>query len=133
MHPVSEILKHTTNDQLIWGDIIDLKPLDRFAFNNIVLMGDAAHATTPNMGQGACMAIEDAAVLANCLSSTEEPFKAFQKFETLRLARTKKIVSGSWRLGRIAQVENPYAHVAAQRSCPCNTSESDGKADEISL
>ncbi len=105
--PVAEILQRTTNDRLIWGDIIDLKPLDRFAFNNIVLMGDAAHATTPNMGQGACMAIEDAAVLANCLSSNTEPATAFRNFESLRLARTRKIVAGSWRLGRIAQVDDP--------------------------
>jgi len=119
--PVSEILQHTSNEQLIWGDIIDLKPLDRFAFHNIVLMGDAAHATTPNMGQGACMAIEDAAVLANCLSSNEEPIKAFQNFETLRLARTRKIVSGSWRLGKIAQVEDPilmWLRNAAVRATP---------------
>lgn len=105
--PVSDILRSTSDDQLLWNDIIDLKPLDRFAFNNIVLVGDAAHATTPNMGQGACMAIEDAAVLANCLSRDDEPARAFQKFESIRLERTKKIVSESWRLGRVAQLEHP--------------------------
>ncbi len=105
--PVSDILRNTTNDQLLWNDIIDLKPLERFAFNNVVLAGDAAHATTPNMGQGACMAIEDAAVLANCLNTNEEPARAFQQFERVRLTRTKKIVSESWRLGRVAQLENP--------------------------
>ncbi|HYI78870.1 MAG TPA: FAD-dependent monooxygenase, partial [Chryseolinea sp.] len=55
--PIPEILQHTKDQQLIWNDIIDIKPLKRFAFERILLMGDAAHATTPNMGQGACMAI----------------------------------------------------------------------------
>jgi 2-polyprenyl-6-methoxyphenol hydroxylase-like FAD-dependent oxidoreductase len=59
------------------------------------------------MGQGACMAIEDAAVLANCLGADKEPASAFQQFERVRLTRTKKIVSESWRLGRVAQLENP--------------------------
>lgn len=105
--PVPSILRNTADDQLIWGDIIDIKPLSRFAFNNIVLMGDAAHATTPNMGQGACMAIEDAVVLANLISSYSNVHDAFIKFETLRRPRTEKIVNGSWNLGRIAQFENP--------------------------
>ena len=52
------------------GDIIDIKPIGQYAFNNIVLIGDAAHATTPNMGQGACQAIEDAVVLADELEKT---------------------------------------------------------------
>jgi 2-polyprenyl-6-methoxyphenol hydroxylase-like FAD-dependent oxidoreductase len=67
--PIPSLIKNTRNEQLIWGDIIDLKPLTQFAFDNIVLMGDAAHATTPNMGQGACMAIEDAVVLSNLLGT----------------------------------------------------------------
>jgi 2-polyprenyl-6-methoxyphenol hydroxylase-like FAD-dependent oxidoreductase len=92
---------------LIWGDIIDIKPLSRFAFGNIALMGDAAHATTPNMGQGACMAIEDAVVLANLISTHSNVQNAFVKYETLRRPRTEKIVNGSWNLGRIAQLENP--------------------------
>jgi len=124
--PVKEIISHTRNDQLIWGDIIDLRPLDNFAFGNIVLMGDAAHATTPNMGQGACMAIEDAVILANCLTRTTDPEAAFKQFESVRLPRTKKIVNGSWRLGRVAQIENPlliWLRNAAVRATPPNVAE----------
>ena len=105
--PITSILRNTSDDQLIWGDIIDIKPLSRFAFNNIVLMGDAAHATTPNLGQGACMAIEDALILANLISANSTVDDAFVKFETLRRPRTEKIVNASWNLGRIAQFENP--------------------------
>ncbi len=65
--PVVQLLLRTRDEQLIWSDINDVAPINRFAFNNIALMGDAAHATTPNLGQGACMALEDAAVMANCI------------------------------------------------------------------
>lgn len=106
--PVAEILKKTKNEQLIWGDIIDLKPIKKFAFSNIVLAGDAAHATTPNMGQGACMAIEDAAVLANCLEEYSTAEEAFQKFENKRIVRTTKIVNDSWTIGKVAQLENTF-------------------------
>jgi 2-polyprenyl-6-methoxyphenol hydroxylase-like FAD-dependent oxidoreductase len=104
--PVSDILKKTKNEQLIWGDIIDLKPIKKFAFGKVVLAGDAAHATTPNMGQGACMAIEDAAVLSNCIEEYTVVEEAFQKFEEKRISRTTKIVNNSWTIGKIAQLEN---------------------------
>jgi 2-polyprenyl-6-methoxyphenol hydroxylase-like FAD-dependent oxidoreductase len=58
------------------------------------------------MGQGACMAIEDAATLANGLLKYE-PEDAFRKFETHRIGRTTKIVNQSWRFGKLAQIENP--------------------------
>ncbi len=104
--PVTALLEMTPDDQIIWNDIIDLKPMRRFAFGRIVLMGDAAHATTPNLGQGACMAIEDAATLANALAAYA-PEEAFRRFETHRIRRTTSIVNQSWNFGRIAQLENP--------------------------
>lgn len=105
--PVPEILKKTRDEQLIWSDIMDLEPIRQFAFGNIVLMGDAAHATTPNMGQGACMAIEDAAVLSNCLENYATTEEAFRQFEVKRIGRTTRIVNTSRTLGRVAQWENP--------------------------
>lgn len=123
---VQKILEHTADRQLIWSDIIDLKPLKQFAFGNMVLMGDAAHATTPNMGQGACMAIEDAVVLANCLEDYSTPEEAFKQFERKRLPRTTKIVRDSWRLGKVAQWENPVLtrlRNVALRSTPASVVE----------
>jgi 2-polyprenyl-6-methoxyphenol hydroxylase-like FAD-dependent oxidoreductase len=105
--PIPEILKYTEDRQLIWNDIIDIKPLKKFAFGRIVLIGDAAHAPTPNMGQGACLAIEDAVILANTIESSQSVEAAFRLFEQKRIKRTTTIVNGSWRLGRIAQWENP--------------------------
>lgn len=105
--PVPHVLAQTRDEDVIWNDIIDLEPIAQFAFNNIVLLGDAAHAITPNMGQGACQAIEDAVVLAEQLTSGQEPADAFLAFEKRRLKRTRFIVERSWRLGKMAQWEAP--------------------------
>lgn len=104
--PIPSILKHTLNENLIWGDINDLKPLDKYAYNNILLIGDASHATTPNLGQGACQAIEDAVILADELKNSVDIIKAFKLFERRRLKRTHWIVNESSFLGKIAQLEN---------------------------
>lgn len=104
--PIPQVLEHTRDDQLIWGDIIDIKPISRFAFGRVVLAGDAAHATTPNLGQGACMAIEDAATLMNALSRYPAE-EAFARFETHRIRRTTGIVNQSWTFGKLSQLENP--------------------------
>ncbi|WP_019947906.1 FAD-dependent monooxygenase [Hymenobacter aerophilus] len=106
--PVPELLALTHNDGLLWNDILDLPPLPHFARGPVLLLGDAAHATTPNMGQGAGMAIEDAAVLARCLrASPTNVWAAFNSFEQRRRARTARIVRTSWQLGRVGQLESP--------------------------
>ncbi|MBL7843155.1 MAG: FAD-dependent monooxygenase [Cyclobacteriaceae bacterium] len=105
-HPIPEIISSTPSENLIWSDISDLEPISRFAFNRVLLIGDAAHATTPNLGQGACLGIEDALVVADELSRNADPVAAFQSFEAKRLERAHFIVNTSYRLGKIAQVEN---------------------------
>lgn len=105
---IQTLLSRTSNEALIWSDIIDIRPLQHFAFGNIVLIGDAAHATTPNMGQGACQGIEDAIVLADELSKRTVPQDAFKFFEKRRLSRTRDITNTSWVLGKMAQMENSF-------------------------
>jgi 2-polyprenyl-6-methoxyphenol hydroxylase-like FAD-dependent oxidoreductase len=105
--PVKEIIANTNPVDMIKNDIIDIPPIKRFAFGRIVLLGDAAHATTPNLGQGACMAVEDAVVLANCLEISSEVVPAFQEYETRRVSRTTKIVNSSFQMGKVGQVANP--------------------------
>jgi 2-polyprenyl-6-methoxyphenol hydroxylase-like FAD-dependent oxidoreductase len=71
-----------------------------------VLLGDAAHAVTPNMGQGAGLAIEDACCLADRLSSTAELSVALAEYEALRRPRAEWILERSFSLGRVAQLES---------------------------
>ena len=105
---IIEVLKQTPDENIIWNDISDLEPIHQFAFGNILLIGDAAHATTPNMGQGACQAIEDALMLAHVLQKNDTPEKAFSEFEKRRMERVHGIVNQSWKIGKVAQVENPF-------------------------
>lgn len=105
--PVPQIIAATAARDLIWSDIADLKPIKRFAYDNIVLIGDAGHATTPNLGQGACMAMEDAQAIADALSRNGVRAKALHEFEQTRVSRAHYIVNTSYRLGRVAQWENP--------------------------
>lgn len=102
--PIGEAIGRA--DALLWNDILDLKPLPHYAFGPVVLLGDAAHATTPNLGQGACQAIEDAVVLADELRRGGAVEAAFARFERRRLQRTHTITETSRRLGRVAQTEN---------------------------
>lgn len=107
-YPIPQVLKATRNEQLIWNDIVDLKPVSQFAFDKILLIGDAAHATTPNLGQGACQAIEDAVILADELSQHRDVIQAFRRFERRRIKRTRYIVNASRKIGSIAQLENNF-------------------------
>ncbi|MBF9251808.1 FAD-dependent monooxygenase [Pontibacter sp. 172403-2] len=105
--PVQAILAATKPEQLIWNDIHDLKPLKQFAFGRVLLLGDAAHATTPNMGQGACQAIEDAVVLGQCLGQEADIAAALKKYEKRRMARTAKVIRLSRLLGWVSQWQHP--------------------------
>ncbi|GGF19222.1 FAD-dependent monooxygenase [Hymenobacter cavernae] len=109
-HPVSELLAHTPTEAYLWGDILDIKPIRHFAYGRVLLLGDAAHATTPNLGQGAGQAVEDAAVLASCLQKHAELSAAFCEFERRRRPRTTRIVQTSWFLGWASQIRNPFIY-----------------------
>lgn len=105
--PVQKIIEGTEEKSIIHNDLIDLEPIKQFAFGRVMLTGDAAHATTPNLGQGACMALEDAATLGKCFEISSDPVEAFKTFEAKRIARTTRIVNTSWKLGKASQISNP--------------------------
>ncbi len=104
---VVELIKSTPKEAIHFSYIEDLSPLKNWFKNNICLIGDAAHATTPNMGQGACQAIEDAFILSETINSEtiEESFSAFQK---LRYSKANSIVKRSWQIGKLAHLSNPF-------------------------
>jgi 2-polyprenyl-6-methoxyphenol hydroxylase-like FAD-dependent oxidoreductase len=106
--PVPELLARTPDDRLLWNDILDIKPVKSFAHGRVLLLGDAAHATTPNLGQGAGQAVEDAAILSRCLREAGALPESFLEFDRQRRWRTTKIVNMSWQVGRMAHLKSPW-------------------------
>jgi 2-polyprenyl-6-methoxyphenol hydroxylase-like FAD-dependent oxidoreductase len=104
-----DVVSNTPPRQIIHTDISDLKTLRTWKSGRVVLLGDAAHATTPNLGQGAAQAIEDALALANCLQSHGLNENALDQFVRLRTKKTQWIVDRSWSIGRICHLRNPIA------------------------
>jgi 2-polyprenyl-6-methoxyphenol hydroxylase-like FAD-dependent oxidoreductase len=98
---VIEILKATRSKQIIRNDLYDFPPLTSWANGRMALLGDAAHATTPNLGQGACQAIEDAFVIANELHANEDVFQALKSYEQKRIKKATYITNTSWRFGQV--------------------------------
>jgi 2-polyprenyl-6-methoxyphenol hydroxylase-like FAD-dependent oxidoreductase len=102
-HPlVLKIIDQTKAEKIIRSDISDLKRLDKWYKDKVVLVGDAAHATTPNMGQGAGQGIEDAYYLANFLAKHTQIEQALQLFESTRREKVDYVVNNSWRFGQMA-------------------------------
>ena len=87
----------------------DLPPLPRWTAARVSLLGDAAHPCTPNLGQGGCMALEDALVLAKCVSSEHSVESALHRYESLRRRRTRHIQQRSLLMGHVGQWQNRAA------------------------
>ncbi|GAA3310186.1 hypothetical protein GCM10020295_76570 [Streptomyces cinereospinus] len=90
-------------------DLYDLPALPSFVRGRVALLGDAAHAMTPNLGQGACQALEDAVTLAHCLDGTPDTAAALGLYDRLRRPRTQAVVRRSARLGTVGQLAWPPA------------------------
>ncbi len=101
-NPVAGIIENTAVEKIIRNDIIDLRRIDHWSKGCVCLLGDAAHATTPNMGQGACQGVEDAYYISNILSRIPDHEKAFTQFEKERRKKVDHIVNTSWQLGKLA-------------------------------
>ncbi len=121
-HPlVREMI--ATSRNFIRNDMGDLGTQPRRWYHDrIVFLGDAIHATTPNLAQGGCQAIEDAYCLALCLRKyPSDPPKAFQTYYALRHRKARFVVDTSWRLGKWAHSGNPlfdFAYKTLLRYAP---------------
>ncbi len=106
---VPKILTYLTeNHKLIHGDLRDQKNIC-MTKGNIAFMGDAAHAATPNMGQGAGMAIEDAFILNRSLDTESNMMDALKIYNAKRTPRVKTIRDKSYSIGKVSQWESSLA------------------------
>ena len=72
--------------------LLERNPLPLWSRDNIVVLGDACHPMKPHMGQGAGMAIEDAAILARCIDAADGNFAtAFRRYRANRIERTSRV------------------------------------------
>ena len=108
-HPlIRDIILASSSQNIFKDGLFDLVPLKKWSKGQAVLLGDAAHASTPNMGQGACQAIEDSMALAECLAKFSQE-RAFLEFEKLRKAKAEKVMKVSWSIGKLAHLRHPLA------------------------
>ena len=102
--PIPDLFESSPN--IIKNALYDRLPRKGWSRGKVVLLGDAAHPTTPNLGQGGCMAIEGAYLLSNCLATYDSVPQAFERYEHLHFPRTKAVVKESLMNGQVGQVEN---------------------------
>ncbi|MFJ7065840.1 FAD-dependent monooxygenase [Streptomyces sp. NPDC101115] len=102
--PVPELLAATRADAVLHHDIAELAtPLPSFVSGRVVLLGDAAHAMTPNLGQGACQALEDAVVLAAELDGAPDVDASLARYDAERRPRATAVATAARRAGRMGQ------------------------------
>jgi 2-polyprenyl-6-methoxyphenol hydroxylase-like FAD-dependent oxidoreductase len=111
--PIEALIEVTDESEILRNDVYDRKPVNHWGIGRVTLMGDAAHPTTPTLGQGAGMAIEDAVVLAKELALASDlgdylcVENALRAYERERIPRTADIVNESWEIGRRILWTNP--------------------------
>lgn len=104
--PVPEIVRRTEGEIGVYP-IYDMLTQPAWYGGRAVLIGDAIHAVSPNAGQGASLALEDAIALAQCLRDIGGVENAFARFQQLRKERVERIVSYSRQIGQRKHATNP--------------------------
>jgi 2-polyprenyl-6-methoxyphenol hydroxylase-like FAD-dependent oxidoreductase len=103
--PIAEVIAATPESAIVRTPALDRPAAWTLAKGRVVLIGDAAHPMTPNLGQGTCLAVEDALVLSRLLARRGSIEAALRSFERIRRARAAAIVLGARWIGAFAQSE----------------------------
>jgi len=104
--PVENLIEATDEGDILKNGAYDLAPLKRWGQGRVMLLGDAAHPCTPNLGLGGGMALEDALVLAKSFCREATPELALRGYESLRRRRTRHVQQRSLLMGNIGQWES---------------------------
>jgi 2-polyprenyl-6-methoxyphenol hydroxylase-like FAD-dependent oxidoreductase len=107
--PIPQLVAAVREEDILRNDIYDRPVLRRWGRGRITLLGDAAHPMTPNLGQGACQALEDAVVLARHLSTGGDVERSLRAYEEERIPRASSLVVASRRAGALGQWSHPAA------------------------
>jgi 2-polyprenyl-6-methoxyphenol hydroxylase-like FAD-dependent oxidoreductase len=106
--PVIQLIESTSSPSILRTGAFDRPESKFWGDRRVTLLGDAIHPTTPNLGQGGCMAIEDAMVIARCFEKYGDE-RALREYERLRMNRTAAIARYSRIYGAVGQWENIWA------------------------
>ena len=98
---IETLLKIANPNTLFRWALHDRPPMKQWSKGRIILLGDAAHPMLPFLAQGAAMAIEDGAVLADCISSYKDKEKSLKYFEQIRKPRTSFVQLAARRNAKI--------------------------------
>jgi len=104
--PIPALTEILQPEMILRIPIFDRTPSKKWGTQRMTLLGDSAHATTPTLGHGACLAIESAYILASALTQPGTPEIALNRYSKNRKARTDKIIQTSYRLGGIIQTNS---------------------------
>ncbi|MFI6576863.1 FAD-dependent monooxygenase [Nocardiopsis sp. NPDC050513] len=106
--PIPQVIDRADPGAVLRNDVWHMAtPLPAHHRGRVAVVGDAAHAMTPNLGQGACQAIEDAVVLAHAVGKGDAVPERLPAYTAARLPRTSAIVRRSAAVGRMSLVRNP--------------------------
>ncbi|WP_406864881.1 FAD-dependent monooxygenase [Streptomyces sp. HUAS MG47] len=115
--PIPALLAATDPEAVLHHDIGELTdPLPSFAAGRVALLGDAAHAMTPHLGQGACQALEDAVVLAASVAEGPDVRGALARYDAERRPRTQSVARAARQAGRMGQQLTHPAAVALRNT-----------------
>ncbi|MFJ6581092.1 FAD-dependent monooxygenase [Streptomyces sp. NPDC091368] len=109
--PVPALLDATRPEDVLHHDVNELRtPLPSYAVGRVALLGDAAHAMTPHLGQGACQALEDAVTLAAALRAESTVGAALARYDAERRPRSQAVARAARQAGRMGQqLSHPLA------------------------
>ena len=107
--PVLELIEATPSSSILKTGAFDRPSTRNWGQGRLTMLGDAIHPTTPNLGQGGCLAMEDAMVLARCFEKYGATEPALRRYERLRYQRTTAVTRYSRLYGNVGQWENIWA------------------------